>query len=51
MGDTELLMCADNSIVQKVSKIFGSDLEHHPVFKALRGNDPRVKHLTRVDDR
>ena len=41
-----LLMCAVNSIVsRKLNKIFGSYLEHLPVFKA-----PRVEHLPRVAD-
>ena len=58
-----LSMCADNSIVSK-KYIFGSNLEHLPVFKPLResnpeqllvlkdlsGDDPRVEHLQRMDD-
>ena len=31
---------ADNSIVKKQKNTFGSDLEHLPVFKALRRADP-----------
>ena len=46
-----LLTCADNSIVsKKLNKIFGSDLEHLPVFKALRGDNSRVKHLPCMED-
>ena len=36
-----LLTCADNRIVsKKLNKIFGSNLEHLRIFKALRGADP-----------
>ena len=47
-----LLTCAHSSIVSKnqtnQTKIFGSDLEHFPVFKAVRGENPRVKNLPRM---
>ena len=38
------------AMCKKLIKIFGSDLEHLPVFKALRGHNPRVEHLPRVDN-
>ena len=46
-----LSMCADNIIVsKKVNKLFGSDLEHLYLFKALQEDDPRDKHLPGVDN-
>ena len=46
-----LLTCSVNSIVsKKLNKIFGSDLEHLPVFKCLRRDDARVEHVPDVDN-
>ena len=64
-GDTDSLdVCGYYHCVKKLNKIFGSDLKHLLVFKALSksnpeqllvfrahsGDDPRVKHLPRVDN-
>ena len=38
------------ALCQKLNKIFWSNLEALPVFKALCWDDPRVEHLPRIDD-
>ena len=35
---------------KNLNKIFGPNMKHLPVFKALHGDDPRVEHLPHVDD-
>ena len=42
-------MCGyQHCVEKKFKKIFGSDLEHLPVFKAIRREDPRFVHLPLV---